>query len=60
MWQHGVAEEKLEDYFKDSFQFIENQCLNYRHETLLIKDKTDGLSRDERLELVLLTQALKR
>lgn len=60
VWQHGVADEKLEDYFKDSFQFIENQCLNYRHETLLIKDKTDGLSRDEKLELALLTQALKR
>ena len=60
VWQHGVSEERLEAEFKDTFQFIEDQCLNYRHETLSIKDKTEGLNKEERLELALLTQALKR
>ncbi|WP_440055054.1 DNA primase [Pseudoalteromonas sp. T1lg65] len=60
VWQHGVAEDRLEQEFKDTFQFIEDQCLNYRLETLLIKDKTEGLSSDERLEYALLTKALKQ
>lgn len=60
VWQHGVSEERLVAEFKDTFQFIEDQCLNYRHETLSIKDKTEGLNKEERLELALLTQALKR
>lgn len=60
VWQHGVAEDRLEDEFKNTFQFIEDQCLNYRLETLLIKEKTEGLTNDERLECALLTQALKQ
>ncbi|MCG7561915.1 DNA primase [Pseudoalteromonas sp. McH1-42] len=57
-WQHNIDEEKLIDEFKNTFQFIEDQCLNLRLETLLIKDKTEGLNSDERLECALLTQAL--
>ncbi|KZN40406.1 DNA primase [Pseudoalteromonas luteoviolacea CPMOR-2] len=57
-WQHNIQEEALEDEFKHTFKFIEDQCLNLRLETLLIKDKTEGLSSDERLECALLTQAL--
>ncbi|OCQ20083.1 DNA primase [Pseudoalteromonas luteoviolacea] len=57
-WQHNIQEEALEDEFKHTFKFIEDQCLNLRLETLLIKDKTEGLSGDERLECALLTQAL--
>ncbi|MCG7547100.1 DNA primase [Pseudoalteromonas sp. Of7M-16] len=57
-WQHNIHEEALEDEFKHTFKFIEDQCLNLRLETLLIKDKTEGLSSDERLECALLTQAL--
>ncbi|USD28104.1 DNA primase [Pseudoalteromonas sp. SCSIO 43201] len=60
VWQHGVAEDRLADEFKNTFQFIEDQCLNYRLETLFIKEKTEGLSNDERLECALLMQALKR
>ncbi|AOT09604.1 DNA primase [Pseudoalteromonas luteoviolacea] len=57
-WQHNIQEEALEDEFKHTFKFIEDQCLNLRLETLLIKDKTEGLNSDERLECALLTQAL--
>ncbi|MEJ6474344.1 DNA primase [Pseudoalteromonas piscicida] len=60
VWQHGVAEDRLVDEFKNTFQFIEDQCLNYRLETLFIKEKTEGLTNDERLECALLMQALKR
>ncbi|ATC95806.1 DNA primase [Pseudoalteromonas tunicata] len=58
-WQHQIDEGQLEEYFKNTFKFIEDQCLNHRLETLLIKDKTQGLNKDERLEYSLLTQALK-
>ena len=58
-WQHQIAEEQLAIYFQNTFKFIEDQCLNHRLETLLIKDKTQGLNKDERLEYSLLTQALK-
>ena len=58
-WQHQINDDRLETVFKNTFKFIEDQCLNYRLETLLIKDKTQGLSSEERLECHLLTQALK-
>ncbi|MBQ4856615.1 DNA primase [Pseudoalteromonas sp. MMG007] len=58
-WQHQINEERLETVFKNTFKFIEDQCLNYRLETLLIKDKTQGLNSDERLECHLLMTALK-
>jgi DNA primase len=58
-WQHQINEERLETVFKNTFKFIEDQCLNYRLETLLIKDKTKGLNSDERLECHLLMTALK-
>ena len=58
-WQHEINEERLETVFKNTFKFIEDQCLNYRLETLLIKDKTQGLNSDERLECHLLMTALK-
>ncbi|WP_199527373.1 DNA primase [Pseudoalteromonas sp. bablab_jr004] len=58
-WQHQISDDRLETVFKNTFKFIEDQCLNYRLETLLIKDKTQGLSSEERLECLLLTQALK-
>ncbi|WP_462146728.1 DNA primase [Pseudoalteromonas gelatinilytica] len=58
-WQHQINDNRLETVFKNTFKFIEDQCLNYRLETLLIKDKTQGLSSEERLECHLLTQALK-
>ncbi|MDN3380112.1 MULTISPECIES: DNA primase [unclassified Pseudoalteromonas] len=58
-WRHEINDDRLEDEFKNTFKFIEDQCLNYRLETLLIKDKTQGLNSDERLECHLLTQALK-
>ncbi|KAF7777190.1 DNA primase [Pseudoalteromonas marina] len=58
-WQHEINEERLETVFKNTFKFIEDQCLNYRLETLLIKDKTQGLNSGERLECHLLMTALK-
>lgn len=58
-WQHQIKEERLETVFQNTFKFIEDQCLNYRLETLLIKDKTQGLNSDERLECHLLMTALK-
>ncbi|WP_394185100.1 DNA primase [Pseudoalteromonas tetraodonis] len=58
-WQHQINEERLETVFQNTFKFIEDQCLNYRLETLLIKDKTQGLNSDERLECHLLMTALK-
>ena len=32
-WQHDINEERLETVFKNTFKFIEDQCLNYRLET---------------------------
>jgi len=58
-WQHQISDERLETVFQNTFKFIEDQCLNYRLETLLIKDKTQGLNSDERLECHLLMTALK-
>ncbi|HEA16567.1 MAG TPA: DNA primase, partial [Pseudoalteromonas prydzensis] len=58
-WRHEIGDDRLEAEFKNTFKFIEDQCLNYRLETLLIKDKTQGLNSEERLECHLLTQALK-
>ncbi|MBB1434823.1 MULTISPECIES: DNA primase [Pseudoalteromonas] len=58
-WRHEINDDRLEDEFKNTFRFIEDQCLNYRLETLLIKDKTQGLTSEERLECLALTQALK-
>lgn len=59
-WPHNIKEEALIKQFQQTFQFIEDQCLNLRHETLLMKDKTEGLSSEERHEVALLTIALKR
>lgn len=59
-WPHNIREEALGDYFKHTFKFIEDQCLNVRLETLLMKDKTAGLSSDERREVALLTIALQK
>ena len=58
-WQHQISDDRLETVFQNTFKFIEDQCLNYRLETLLIKDKTQGLSSDEKLECHLLMTALK-
>ena len=49
-WRHEIGDDRLEAEFKNTFKFIEDQCLNYRLETLLIKDKTQGLNSEERLE----------
>ena len=59
VWDHQVNAESLIDEFKSTFNFIEDQCLNLRLESLLIKDKTQGLSKAEWQEYSLLTQALK-
>ncbi|KJY94663.1 DNA primase [Pseudoalteromonas ruthenica] len=58
-WPHQINDEVLEPHFQQTVKFIEDQCLNHRLETLLIKDKTQGLSFEERREYALLTQALK-
>ncbi|MBQ4843901.1 DNA primase [Pseudoalteromonas sp. MMG013] len=58
VWRHDIDEQALVKEFQHTFKFIEDQCLNFRLETLLIKDKTQGLNSDERLECALLTQAL--
>ncbi|MFC3031467.1 DNA primase [Pseudoalteromonas fenneropenaei] len=58
-WPHNIRDEALEKQFQQTFQFIEDQCLNLHLETLLIKEKTEGLSSEERQEVVLLTTALK-
>ncbi|CAM4226410.1 DNA primase [Pseudoalteromonas byunsanensis] len=58
VWRHDINEQALTEEFQNTFQFIEDQCLNFRLETLLIKDKTEGLNSEERLECALLTQAL--
>ncbi len=57
-WQHRADDETLATYFQQTFKFIEDQCLNHRAETLLIKDKTEGLTRDEKSEYQLLLLAL--
>jgi DNA primase len=59
VWEHQVDADSLVDEFKSTFNFIEDQCLNLRLEALLIKDKTQGLSKAEWQEYSLLTQALK-
>lgn len=58
-WQHQVNSESLVSEFQSTFNFIEDQCLNLRLESLLIKEKTQGLSKAEKQEYSLLTLALK-
>ncbi len=58
LWQHQIADDQLITYFQQTFKFIEDQCLNHRLETLLIKDKTQGLAKAERQEYMMLMQAL--
>ncbi|MBD1581768.1 DNA primase [Pseudoalteromonas sp. S16_S37] len=60
VWQHEINDQALIQEFQNTFQFIEDQCLNFRLETLFIKDKTQGLTSEERQECALLMQALKR
>lgn len=59
IWDHQVKQESLISEFQSTFKFIEDQCLNLRLESLLIKDKTQGLTKAEWQEYSLLTQALK-
>lgn len=58
-WQHQVNQDSLVSEFQSTFNFIEDQCLNLRLESLLIKEKTQGLSKAEKQEYSLLTLALK-
>lgn len=58
-WQHQVNQDSLTSEFQSTFNFIEDQCLNLRLESLLIKEKTQGLSKAEKQEYSMLTLALK-
>lgn len=57
-WQHEIEEDNLEKDFLDTFNFLEDQYLKFRLEQLLLKEKTNTLTKEERAEHWALIQAL--
>lgn len=59
-WDHHIEQEHLEAEFVDTFKVLQDSYLNKRLEQLEIKDKTEGLDKNERNEYMALMLALKK
>lgn len=59
-WDHMIAEEELEEKFRISLAELYDQLLQQRLDTLIARDRTHGLSAQERKELWSLQLALTR
>lgn len=59
-WDHHIEQEFLEAEFVDTFKVLQDSYLNKRLEQLEIKDKTEGLDKNERNEYMALMLALKK
>lgn len=61
VWDHQIeTDELLEAEFKATVRFIEDEYLNQRAEQLLLKEKTGGMTSQERKEYQLLLVALNK
>ncbi|WP_199609437.1 DNA primase [Flocculibacter collagenilyticus] len=59
IWQHNIDEEMIENEFVDTFHHLENMYLQKTYDSLLLKQKTQGLSKEEYLIVNSLLAALK-
>ncbi|MGM3190894.1 DNA primase [Dickeya dadantii subsp. dieffenbachiae] len=59
-WDHMIEEEELEEKFRVSLAEIYDQLLQLRMDTLIARERTHGLSTNERKELWSLQLALTR
>ena len=53
-WDHMVASENLEKEFIETLGFLYDKLVEKRVEMLIAKERTSGLSTEEKQELVLL------
>ncbi|VFS61123.1 DNA primase [Leminorella grimontii] len=60
MWNHMIVEEMIEDTFLDSLAKLYDSILEQRLETLIARDRTHGLTAEERKELWSLNVALAK
>lgn len=60
IWNHMIVEEMIEDTFLDSLAKLYDSILEQRLETLIARDRTHGLTAEERKELWSLNVALAK
>lgn len=60
IWNHMIVDEEAEAVFQDSLASIYDSALEERLEYLIARERTQGLSADERRELWTLSQAFAR
>ncbi|MGK3143444.1 DNA primase [Pantoea sp. C2G6] len=60
IWNHMIVDEEAEAVFQDSLARIYDSALEERLEFLIARERTQGLSADERRELWTLSQAFAR
>ncbi|UOV18831.1 DNA primase [Pantoea agglomerans] len=60
IWNHMIVDEEAEAVFQDSLASIYDSALEERLEFLIARERTQGLSTDERRELWTLSQAFAR
>ena len=59
-WNHMIVDEEVEAVFHDSLASIYDAALEQRLEELIARDRTQGLSAEERREFWTLSQALAK
>jgi DNA primase len=59
-WNHMIVDEEIEEKFRISLAELYDQLLQLRLDTLIARDRTHGLSAEERKELWSLQLALTR
>ncbi|WP_336794552.1 DNA primase [Pantoea anthophila] len=60
IWNHMIVDEEAEAVFQDSLASVYDSALEERLEFLIARERTQGLSADERRELWTLSQAFAR
>ncbi|MGL4919759.1 MAG: DNA primase, partial [Plesiomonas shigelloides] len=59
MWNHMITDENVADEFLNTLDHLYSQLVEQRMNQLIAKDRTHGLSADERRELALLITTAK-
>ncbi|AER31225.1 MULTISPECIES: DNA primase [Pantoea] len=60
VWNHMIVDEESEEVFQDSLASVYDSALEERLEFLIARERTHGLSTDERRELWALSQAFAK
>ncbi|CUX96862.1 DNA primase [Candidatus Doolittlea endobia] len=60
IWNHMIVDEMIEATFTDTLASLYASILEHRQETLIARERTNGLTTKERQELWLLNQALAK